>query len=192
MAAYFAADYGNTPPQAQAFAPIVRPFNAVVNSTAGGSYGTQGTGYITTLALNDTIALCTLPGQGSGIVLLDWNLWCDELDTGTHALVMELGLAITPNNVIDPGQTSVAAAGFFATTITPGSGGGTAGAFYAGMSSVLTNVMPYSISDFLPNNNGTNYDMVLKVTTAAGTVSATNAFIRGYVMYAQISQNWAN
>jgi hypothetical protein len=188
---YFAADYGNTPPQAQAFTPITRPFNAEVNSTAGGSYGTQGTGYITTLGLGDTIALCTLPGQGSGIVILDWNLEFGIIDSGTHACVLELGLVL--NGSVDVGSTSAAAAGFFATGITPGAAGGFVGAFYAGLSAtVVLNTCPYSISNGVPHTNSALYDLVLQVTTAAGTVSATAAYISGTITYAQISAAWAN
>lgn len=187
--AYYAGDYGNTPPQMQQFAPVRRPFNVLVNS-GGGSYGPSNNPIVSTLGSGDTIALCTLPGSGSGIIITDWAMSFGIVDTGTHAAAFELGLVL---DSLDPGMTSAAAAGFFATGITPGSAGGFVTAYNAGLSStVVIGAVPYSISDYNPNSNGGQYDLVLQVTTAAGTVSAVNAYIRGWIEYIQISQNWAN
>jgi hypothetical protein len=183
MAAYQALDYANTPPQAQAFVPMVRPFNAVVNS--------GGTNVIT-LGVGDTIALGTLPGQGTGIVVLNWAISFGIIDTGTGVCALSLGLAL---NALDPGMTSAAAVGFFATGIVPGATGGFISGFTVRATmgaTIVLGALSYSISDYAPNLNGGSYDLVLQVTTAAGTVSAVNAFIRGWVEYAQISQAWAN
>lgn len=200
--AYFAADYGNNPPQVPAFQPVRRPFNVMVNATAGGSYGTQGYAPVSTLGSADTIALCTLPGQGSGIIITDWAMSLGVIDSGTHACVLELGLAL---GSLDPSMTSSAAAGFFATGITPGAAGGVVSAFGGGLSSTIVfgttsgsvytqGGTMFSISDYLPNLNGGLYDLVLQVTTAAGTVApgTAAAYIRGYVEYIQVSQAWAN
>jgi len=140
---WYAADYGNTPPQMQQFTPVVRPFNVQVNTTAGASYGTQGYAPVSTLTSTspDQIHLCTLPAQGSGIVILDWFLDCGELDTGSHALVMELGLALL---TLDPLQNTAQALGFFATGITPGAGGGQVSPQYAGLSAtIVSGAVPY-------------------------------------------------
>jgi hypothetical protein len=189
--AYYAADYGNTPVQKQEFIPVVRPFNVEVNSTTGASYGTQGYAPVKTLGIGDTIALCTLPGSGSGIVLLDWFLDVGIIDSnGSPLEVMELGLVL---DTLDPNQTSCAAAGFFATGITPGTTGGRVSPQYAGLSAtVVSGAVPFSISNTAPTPNAGLYDLVLQVTTAAATVSATAAYIRGWIKYAQISQSWAN
>ena len=140
------------------------------------------------MALNDIIQLCTLPAQGFGIVITDWALNLGELDTGTHALVMELGLIL---DALDPNAVSAAAANYFATTITPGSTGGVASGFYAGMSTVIVQALPVTLG-YQPNNNGGLYDLALKVTTAAGTVSASAAYGSGYIKYFTVSQPWAN
>jgi hypothetical protein len=191
MAGYFAADYGNNAVQMQQFTPVVRPFNVEVNSTAGASYGTQGYAPVSTLAINDTIALCTLPGSGSGIILFDWFLDFGIIDSnGSPLVVLELGLSL---DTLDANQTSAANAGFFATGITPGTGGGRVSPFYAGLSAtIVSGAVPFSISNQAPTPNAGLYDLVLKVTTAAATVSATAAYIRGCIKYAQISQAWAN
>ncbi len=199
--AYYAADYNNPAPQSQSFAPIVRPFNVEVNSTAGASYGNAGVPVVSTLGSGDTIALCTLPGNDSGIILLDYYIDFGVIDTGggAIALVMELGLAL---DSLDPGQTSAAAAGFFATLITAVNGVSTrltpSGLFTNAstpVSSPVTfpaGVLPFSISNQAPVPNAGLYDFVLTVTTPANTVSATAAYIRGWIAYAQVSQPWAN
>jgi len=123
---WFAADYNNTPPQLQEGNTIVcREFCAVVNA-AGGS--TNGISNITSLASTgpDVIALCTLPGQGYGITVDDYFIDFGGTDTASPAaLVLELGLLLTSTTTgaatssLDTGSTSMAAAGYFATLITP-------------------------------------------------------------------------
>ena len=208
--AYYAADYGNPPPQMQQFTPVVRPFNVMVNSTAGASYGIQGYPVVSTLGVGDTISLCTLPGSGSGIILLDYYIDFGVLDTGAGSatLVMELGLAL---DSLDPGPapngsaiTSAAAAGFFATLITPPAATNSGcrlnpQALFSDAATPVSEpvtfpngVLPFSISNLAPSPNSGLYDFQLKVTTAADVVSATAAYIRGWIAYAQISQPWAN
>lgn len=177
---YFATDYNNTPPQiAEGCAPVIRPFNAVVNS--------GGTNVIT-LGSGDIIQLATLPANGFGIVICEWAMQLGILDTGSHALVLELGLILDSQ---DPGASSAASAGFFATGITPGASGGVISSFNQSLSStIVIGSCPFTLG-LAPNNNGGLYDLALQVTTPAGTVSAVNALITGYIKYFTVSQPWS-
>lgn len=197
--AYFAADWANTPPQMQQFTPVRRPFNFQVNSTAGASYGTAGQPVVSTLGVGDTISLCPLPGQGSGIIITDYFIDFAKNDTNAApTLVFSLGLLL---DSLDPTMTSAAAAGFFATLITPNTATDTRLNPLAYLSNAATpvllpvtypvGVLPYSVSDFLPNLNGGQYEFALTVTAAAATVSAVAANNSGWIEYIQISQPWA-
>lgn len=206
MAIYTAADYNAPIYQSPAAGAVVcRPFTALVNSTAGGSL--NGVPNVTTLAINDVIALCTLPGQGYGIVLLDYFIDFAKLDTnGSPLLVMSLGTQLTSTTVgastssLDTGSVSSAAAGQFATLITPNTTTDTrlTPSIYASNAAAPASLpvtypvgaLPYSISNQpggpaqVPNSG--LYDLILTVTAAAATVSAVNAFIKGWVMYQTI------
>jgi hypothetical protein len=107
---------------------------------------------------------------------------------------LSLGLIL---DALDPGATSAAAVGFFATTITPGAAGGRVSSLAGGISSVIpvgaaavTTFLPYTLG-LQPNNNGGLYDLALQVTTPAGTVAATAVGCGGWIKYMTVSQPWA-
>ena len=212
---WFAADYNNTPPQLQEGNTIVcREFCAVVNA-AGGS--TNGISNITSLASTgpDVIALCTLPGQGYGITVDDYFIDFGGTDTASPAaLVLELGLLLTSTTTgaatssLDTGSTSMAAAGYFATLITPSTVFSTAKGYWlspqAGLwTSASTplvlpvtfnpGALPLMITNMPGGNTAGNvatypnsglYDLCLTVTTSATTLAtSTPALIKGWVKY---------
>lgn len=211
---WFAADYGNTPPQLQEGNTIVcREFTAVVNSGGG---TTNGVSNITSLGTSspDVIALCTLPGQGYGITIDDYYLDFDAIETGgaSATLVLEMGLLLTSTtnaasvSSLDTGSTSMAAAGYFFTLLTWGTGTGASerirvnpvSAFTAAATPAIIAVtyakgaLPLMITNLPGGNTNGNvatqpnsglYDLCLTVTTAANTVSAVNANIHGYIKY---------
>lgn len=136
------------------------------------------------------------------------------------ALVMELGLLLTStvlgtsSSSLDVGSTTAANAGYFATTLTfttnaaPAGytltphglftrASGAAAALVAGYP--VEGALPLALTNISGYNTGGNvaaypnsglYDLVLQVTTSANTVSATDAYIRGWVEYETLNTAW--
>jgi hypothetical protein len=207
---WFAADYTNIPPQLQeSGVPVVRPFTAVVNS-AGGSL--NGQKKVATLGSSapDVIALCTLPGQGYGIIVLDFMIEFGIIDSNNSpTLEFELGLLLTSTtnanstSSLDTGSTSMAAAGYFGTLMifdTATAGGILRPNVFFSIASTPTSLpwtpvagaLPLMITNQPGGNTGGNvatypnsglYDFCLTVTENAATVSATDAYIKGWIMY---------
>ena len=166
---YYADNYQASPLTAPGGWPLTREFSFLV-----------GTNFV----VNDTVRLMTFPGLGPGIIVDWWYLYVPIIDGGAGSSTVAYSLGDVLSNTTLPAETGSGSAyvpdpASYMAIQTPASG---AAVTYYSQKDGVAGWLPFSYSQFGPNDSGGFFDLLFKVTTAPD-VGEHSVTIKGAVGY---------